>query len=138
MTDQFRDIRRALEKRLADIQDTSLLPAIAFENVNFDPTGRSEWLRSRIVYIESRPSALGPDAMIRYYGVMFVDCFVRADQGTLSADDLAQDVMDLFPYSKLLTEAGRTVRIRFSERSGGLYDAPWYQVPVTITWYSYI
>lgn len=138
MADEFRDIRRALEKRLATIQDTNGDPQIAFENSNYDPKGETQWLRSVVSYTESKPASVGVNSQIRYDGLMFIDCFVKADIGTVAADALAQQVLDLFPYGELLQENGKEIRIRFSERERGFQSPPYYQVPVTVTWYSYI
>lgn len=137
MANEFRSIRRALEQRLATVQDSGGEPEIAFENVKYDPAGESQWLRARIEYTENRPAAIGLNSQIKYDGVLFIDCFVNENIGTKTADDLAQSVIDLFPYSTELTEGSVKVRIRYSERAGGVHDKPWYFVPITISFYTY-
>lgn len=140
MADEYRDIRRALEERLATVQDSNGDPKIAYENVKFSPKGEDSWLRTRLNYTTSRPASVGADSQIRYDGIFFIDCFVKANKGTLAADNLAQQVLDLFPYSTLLTENSKEVRIRYSERSAGIQenDDPYYFVPVSVIFYSYI
>jgi hypothetical protein len=138
MTADFSTIRQALEKTLSGI---SGIPPIAWENVEYDPSEVNKFLRAKLEPVEQRPAAIGADAAVKHSGLFLVDCFVRTQttqSGPLAADELAQTVQDAFPYGLILTEGGNQIRIRYSERKGAIYDAPWYFVPVTIEWYSYI
>lgn len=164
----FPDIRKALEKRLfqtlggifvdpdADIfvEPTSgatlIEPsggedepiAIAWENVDFNPMdGLNEWVRSQIDVVGQRPSAVGVGAMVKHEGLFLVDCFVRYQTlaaGPAAADLLAQRIQDAFAYGTILTHNGKRVYIRNAQRSGGRTDSPWFFVPVSIEFYSYI
>lgn len=131
-------IRQALEKHLAAI---SGVPAIAFENVPFDPSALNEYLRAKLIFIEQRPSAVGVGVKTLHRGLFLIDCFVRQEKtanGPARADEIAGTVRDAFSYGTILTEGGNQIRIRFAERAEGRDDAPWYFVPVTVEWYSFI
>lgn len=131
------DIRRALEQQLATLQDSSGDPRIAWENVDFNPSGETTWLRAFLEFSERRPAGVGVGVDLLYQGLLLVNCYSNADQGTATLDALADDVMDLFTYGTTLTENGLNVKIRFAERAGSLYDKPWYFAPVTVSWYCY-
>lgn len=129
------DIRRALEKTLNGV---SGLPAIAWENTKFNPVSSDEWLRARLNINEILPSTVGVGNDVRWSGLFTIDCFVKQNTATADADDLADSILGAFAYGTQITENGKTINVRFSERAGGIQDAPWYFVPVTITWYAFI
>ncbi len=134
----FADIRQALETQLSAITG---VPAIAWENIDFDSKAVDQWLRVQIDITGQRPSAVGQGAQIRHEGLFFVDCFVRYQKtqgGPAAADALAQKIQDAFPYGTILTEGTKRVYIRAAERAGGRIDSPWYFVPLTISWYCYV
>lgn len=138
MPADFSYIRQALEQRLAAI---SSVPPIAWENTNYDPSAVNTWLRAKLEPIEQRPAAVGVGVKIKHSGLFLVDCFVRTSTsqgGPLAADELAQAVQDQFAYGTVLTAGGNQIRIRHAERAGAIYDSPWYFVPVSIEFYSYI
>lgn len=132
------DIRRALETQLLTIQDTSGKPEIAFENLNFDPSGESTWIRSRIEFTSRQPAGVGVGVDLFQQGIFLIDCFAKSNAGPASADSLADEIMGLFLYGNTFTINGVNVKIRFTERSGAIFDKPWYFVPITVTWYAYI
>lgn len=138
MPADFSYIRQALEKNLNSI---SGVPKISWENAPFDPQDEDQWLRATVIPTEQRPSAVGVGVKVLHRGIFLVDCFVRQSgnqAGPLAADELAQKVQDAFSYGTVLTEGGNQIRIRYAERSGAINDAPWYFVPVSIEWYSFI
>jgi hypothetical protein len=137
MTDT-QDIRGAIEIKLAEVQDTSGKPEIAWENINFKPQGEAEWLRLNINFVSRKASGVGQNSQLLYEGVAFIDVFTQSDKSSYDADQLADQVMELFPYGTRLTNGSNTVIIRHAERQGALFEKPWYQVPVTIQFYSYI
>ena len=69
------DIRRALETQLATIQDSSGDPRIALENNNFDPSGETNWIRSRIEFTSRQPAGVGVGVDLFQQGIFLIDCF---------------------------------------------------------------
>lgn len=131
------DLKAAIRAQLVNVQDNNGSPAIAWENINFEPQGNNEWLRVRFDFTQRRPAGIGVGVDLLYEGVVFIDCFSKSDIGPRTADLLADSVMEQFTYGTTLTENSLNVKIRFAERSGARYDKPWYFVPVTIQFYSY-
>lgn len=134
----FSDIRKALEKTLAAIVG---VPAISYENVQFDPSGKDSWLRTKIQVAAQRPAAVGVGVATKHEGLFLIDCFVRADtgaSGAAAADTLAEQIQAAFTYGMVIEENGKRIVIRFAERTGAMNDAPWYFVPITVEWYCYI
>lgn len=129
------DIRRALEKRLGTMTD---VPAIAWENVDFDPKEEDSWLRVSYVPVEARETAVGAGAQVKNKGLFLVDCFVKktAEGGPADADALADLVISRF-RRQTLTENGATVVCMYAERSQGIDESPWFFVPVKIEWFCY-
>lgn len=135
------DVRRALENRLNAGSYTGITNStdIAWENVQFDPTAKSAWLRPRLQIAEMLPATVSSGLAVRWTGVFFVDCFVKQNTGgTAVLDDLADDVLAQFAYGTQLTENSKIINIRFAERAGFINDEPWVMCPVTMTWYGFI
>lgn len=136
----FTSARKALETRLAQ---TSGIPAdagvvrIAWDNVEFKVPNRLAWLRSTFQPVERRTVAVGENAPYLHQGLYLVDCYAPLNGGANAADALADLVLARFSHGLGLTEGSYTVRIRYAERTQGIADAPWYFVPLTISWFLY-
>ena len=154
------DIRAALESHLAA---TATLPAIAYENVAFEPTTGTSFLKSQYLPTVTRPAVRGLNPQLRYQGVFSVTVFTPEGKGPATADDYTNTVIDAFaattsiywsiPDSRLLLESeafillesgGKTlingvinVSIDYADRQQGMVDSPWYFVPIDIGWYIY-
>lgn len=133
----LQDIRKALENQLKD--NAGIAAAnFAWENTKFDPSGKTSWIRSKMVPAEARPAAVGTGNAVRWRGLFLCDCFVKRNGGPAAADQLADAVLAAFPYGLQLTENGKTINIRFSERAGAFEEEAWIYIPVTVTWYCYV
>ena len=130
------DIRKALEEVLSGA--TGLPATIAFENVKDDPSEQDTWLRAKLMISESQAAAVGAGNAVLWRGLFLVDCFAKQNTVPAAADQLADSILDLYPYGLQITEGGTIINIRFSERAGAIQDDPFYFVPVTITWYAYV
>ena len=133
----YQSIRHAFEDALeaiAGIDDTNA----AFENVAFNPDGKSTWVRCRLQASSQRQAAMGVDAARRDDGLFLVEVFGLQNVGPSAVDVLVDGIIAAFKAGTKLTQDGLNVHIQYAERSAGLNDAPWYYVPVTIAWYSYI
>lgn len=135
------DIRRALEKRLNAGSYTGITNStdIQWENVQFDPTGKDKWLRTKLVITEILPATADSTGTERWTGLFRVWAFVKENTGgTAVLDDLADDIKAQFPKGAQLTENSETINIRFSERGSFNHDAPWVFCPLSFTWYAYV
>ena len=133
------DIRAALESHLAA---TSGLPDIAYENVAFEPTTGTSFLKVQYLPTVTRPAVRGLNPQLRYQGVFSVTVFAPEGQGPATADDYANKVIDAFAATTDISFTNGdaetiTVSIDYAERQQGMIDSPWYFVPINIGWYIY-
>lgn len=135
---QVGDIRAALEERLDTIVGFPSAANRAYENVNFRPTTGATWARITLSITGIEPATRGDNPQYRYDGLFLVTLAGPQDQGPGALDDLADLVRQAYTVSDVLTKNGVNVRFLFSDRSQGFSDTPWYLVPVTVRWYTYL
>lgn len=133
------DIRAALESHLSA---TSGLPSIAYENVAFEPTTGTSFLKVQYLPTVTRPAVRGLSPQLRYQGVFSVTVFAPEGQGPATADDYANKVIDAFAATTDISFTNGDaetiiVSIDYAERQQGMIDSPWYFVPINIGWYIY-
>jgi hypothetical protein len=133
------DIRAALESHLAG---TSGLPSISYENVAFEPTTGTSFLKVQYLPTVTRPAVRGLNPQLRYQGVFSVTVFAPEGQGPATADDYANKVIDAFAATTDISFTNGDaetiiVSIDYAERQQGMIDSPWYFVPINIGWYIY-
>ena len=133
------DIRAALESKLAA---TSGLPVIAYENVAFEPTTGTSFLKVQYLPTVTRPAVRGLNPQLRYQGVFSVTVFAPEGKGPATADDYANKVIDAFAATTSISFTNADaetiiVSIDYAERQQGMVDSPWYFVPINIGWYIY-
>ena len=133
------DIRAALESHLAG---TANLPSgIAYENVAFEPTTGTSFLRVQYIPTVTRPAVRGLNPQLRYQGVLSVTVFTPEGNGPATADDYSNKVIDSFAATTDIsfTNSDGTIKVSidYAERQQGMIDSPWYFVPINIGWYIY-
>jgi len=133
------DIRAALETH---ISTTANLPDIAYENVAFEPTTGTSFIRVQYLPTVTRPAVRGLNPQLRYQGVFAVTVFTPEGNGPSTADGYVNKVIDAFqattdiPFTNAESETIK-LSIDYAERQQGLIDSPWYYVPINIGWYIY-
>ena len=133
------DIRAALESHLAG---TSGLPSIAYENVAFEPTTGTSFLKVQYFPTATRPAVRGLNPQLRYQGIFAVTVFTPEGKGPAAADDYSNKVIDAFAATTDISFTNGDaetikVSIDYAERQQGIIDSPWYFVPINIGWYIY-
>ena len=133
------DIRAALETH---ISTTANLPDIAYENVAFEPTTGTSFIRVQYLSTLNRPAVRGLNPQLRYQGVFAVTVFTPEGNGPSTADDYVNKVIDAFQATtdiSFTNAQSETIKlsIDYAERQQGLIDSPWYYVPINIGWYIY-
>ena len=136
----YTDIRVALENQLATATgvDAGTDGNVAWENVKFDPGNSTSWLRCRLVVASQQQNTLGPNGARKDMGLFLVDVFTGQNVGAGAADILVDAVLAVFAPGTTITANDKKVRILAAERNQGINDEPWYFVPVSINWYTYI
>lgn len=131
----YNEIRDTLEYTLSQVAG---LPSVAWENIAFNPTRTSSYVRPFLVPTRRIPAVRGLNPQIRYEGYFQVDCCSPANLGPQTADDLADSIIDAFEATTDLTYNSTTVSIRFTERDMGyIEETQHYCVPVRVFWYIY-
>lgn len=133
------DIRAALETH---ISNTANLPDIAYENVAFEPTTGTSFIRVMYLPTVTRPAVRGLNPQLRYQGVFAVTVFTPEGNGPSTADGYVNKVIDAFQATtdiSFTNAQSETIKlsIDYAERQQGLIDSPWYYVPINIGWYIY-
>ena len=133
------DIRAALETH---ISTTANLPTIAYENVAFEPTTGTSFIRVQYLPTVTRPAVRGLNPQLRYQGVFAVTVFTPEGNGPSTADDYVNKVINAFQATtdiSFTNAQSETIKlsIDYAERQQGLIDSPWYYVPINIAWYIY-
>ena len=133
------DIRAALESKLST---TSGLPSIAYENVAFEPTTGTSFIKVQYLPTVNKPAVRGLNPQLRYQGVFSVTVFAPEGKGPATADDYTNKIIDAFAATTDISFTnGDTetiiVSIDYAERQQGMIDSPWYFVPINIGWYIY-
>ena len=133
------DIRAALETELSNV---SGLPDIAYENVSFDPTTGTSYVKCQYVPTLRRPAVRGTNPQQKYQGVFTVLVYTPEGNGPATADDLANKVIEAFEATTDISFTNSSdetiiVSIDYAERQQGFVDSPWYYIPIDIGWYIY-
>ena len=139
MASIYRDIRAALETKLAAVAD---IPPISHENVSFDRTNGSSYVETFFVPQSRRPAVRGLNPQQRYGGVFTVVCYAPEGNGPGAADEIADKVLNAFDATTDVSYTNSdaetfVVSIDYAEREGGGLDTPFYYVPVNIGFYIY-
>jgi len=134
----YQDIRAALETRLAA---TNNLPTqIAYENVSFEPTTGTSWMRPMFLPTSRFPDVRGLNPQQRYQGLFRVQVYCPEGNGPSTCEGFANTLIEAFEATTKFDYTGSrtiTVNIDYAQRQQGFLDTPWYYVPVVIAWYCY-
>ncbi len=122
------DIHIALRVQLATV--TSV--AQAYENVKYEPTVGTAFVRERFLPDPSVQESLGSAGYNRITGVYLIDAFCPSGVGVDDAEDLADTILAAFVRGSILTSSGISVVIEKSYRSGGRSEPDWYQIPIVV------
>lgn len=127
------DVHAALKARL---ETWTGHPELARENRAFATVVGVTYLREKFIPQDSSLGTIGPNGRIRHSGMWLLDVFAAPLVGVTEADGLVGALLDLFPPALVLSYNGRSITIEKTFRSGGQPSAEWYQVPVSIAWYT--
>jgi hypothetical protein len=133
----FNALRAALEGEIANVSGIPSSANRAWENVKFNPTPGTTWVRMTLLPGEQRPATAGLTPQVLYSGLFQVDVFAPEGDGAADADALADAIRSSYSPGDSFTSGSTVARINWSERAQGQADHPWYRVSVTISWYTY-
>ena len=152
------DIRACLDTHLSG---TVGLPAIARQNVPYQPTTGTPFVKADLVPTSRRPAVRGLNPQQRYDGLYSILICTPEGMGPGAGYDLADLLLDRFnattdvlytnPTDTILLESGddilletgdrlllgspTIVSIDYSEVRTSFLDSPFYCTPITVGWY---
>jgi hypothetical protein len=128
------DIRACLDTHLAG---TVGLPAVAHQNVPYEPTTGTSFVKVDMVPTSRRPAVRGLNPQQRYDGLYSILICTPENLGPGAGYDIADLLLDRFDATTDISLSGLTISIDYSEVRTSFLDSPFYCTPVTIAWYTY-
>jgi hypothetical protein len=128
------DIRACLDTHLSGIVG---IPAIARQNVPYEPTTGTSFIKADLVPTSRRPAVRGLNPQQRYDGLYSTLICTPEGMGPGAGYDLADLLLDRFNATTDISNFGLIISIDYSEVRTSFLDSPFYCTPVTIAWYIY-
>lgn len=128
------DIRACLDTHLTG---TVGVPTIARQNVPFEPTTGTSFVKADMIPTSRRPAVRGLNPQQRYDGIYSLLICTPEGLGPGAGYDIADLLLDRFNATTDISNAGLTISVDYSEVRTSFLDSPYYCTPVTIAWYVY-
>ena len=128
------DIRACLDTHLSG---TVGIPTIARQNVPFEPTTGTSYVKAEMVPTSRRPAVRGLNPQQRYDGLYSILICTPEGLGPGAGYDIADLLLDRFNATTDISNAGLIISVDYSEVRTSFLDSPFYCTPVTIAWYVY-
>ena len=134
------DIYSALITRLTSATIAHIDPAtdIAYDNADYDPTGKDAWLATNFIFVERSTTAKTVTGLTDT-GMFQVDVFVPLNDSTtgikqynMRANEIASDVLSAFAQNTELTFDTAKVYINNTTFAAPLQSESWYHIPLSI------
>lgn len=128
------DIRACLDTHLSG---TSGIPTIARQNVPFEPTTGTSYVKADTIPTSRRPAVRGLNPQQRYDGLYSLLICTPEGLGPGAGYDIADLLLARFEATTDITNAGLTISVDYSEVRTSFLDSPFYCTPITVAWYCY-
>jgi hypothetical protein len=130
------DIRACLDTHLVG---TVGIPAIAHQNVPYEPTTGTPFIKVDLVPTSRRPAVRGLNPQQRYDGIYSLLVCTPEALGSGAGYDIADLLLQRFEATTDIPLTGNPliVSIDYSEVRASFLDSPFYYTPLTIAWYCY-
>lgn len=128
------DIRACLDTHLTG---TVGIPAIARQNVPFEPTTGTPFVKADLVPTSRRPAVRGLNPQQRYDGLYSILICTPEGLGPGAGYDIADLLLDRFNATTDISNAGLIISVDYSEVRTSFLDSPFYCTPLTVAWYVY-
>lgn len=128
------DIRACLDNHLAG---ASGLPVIAYQNVPYEPTTGTSFIKVNMIPTSRRPAVRGLNPQQRYDGLYSILICTPENMGPGAGYDIADLLLDRFNATTDISFNGLIISVDYSEVRTSFLDSPFYCTPVTIAWYVY-
>jgi hypothetical protein len=128
------DIRACLDTHLSG---TVGIPTIARQNVPFEPTTGTSYVKADMIPTSRRPAVRGLNPQQRYDGLYSLLICTPEGLGPGAGYDIADLLLDRFNATTDISNAGLTISVDYSEVRTSFLDSPFYCTPITVAWYCY-
>jgi hypothetical protein len=133
------DIRACLDTHLSG---TVGVPTIARQNVPFEPTTGTSFIKADLVPTLRRPAVRGLNPQQRYDGFYNILICTPEGLGSGAGYDIADLLLDRFNATTDISYTNPSaqtyiVSIDYSEVRTSFLDSPFYCTPVNIAWFTY-
>ena len=128
------DIRACLDTHLSG---TVGIPAIARQNVPYEPTTGTTFVKADMVPTSRRPAVRGLNPQQRYDGLYSILICTPEALGSGAGYDVADLLLDRFNATTDISHNGLIISIDYSEVRTSFLDSPFYCTPVTIAWFTF-
>jgi len=128
------DIRACLDTHLSG---TSGIPTIARQNVPFEPTTGTSYVKADMIPTSRRPAVRGLNPQQRYDGLYSLLICTPEGLGPGAGYDIADLLLARFEATTDISNAGLTISVDYSEVRTSFLDSPFYCTPITVAWYCY-
>lgn len=134
MSSNIDTIRATLETHLAA---TTGIPTLVFENVDFDPSVMTAFVRVKFAPAARRPLDVGSNPLSRVEGVYILTVCQPKNTGEGPGLAVADTLSNRFPPHSVVTYGSVFVGIDYSEVGTSYPDDLYHCIPVTIGWYAH-
>jgi hypothetical protein len=120
-------IHKAVFTKLAA---TSGLPQLVYPNISTaTPTGN----HLRVFILPATTESIGLKDIDWARGIIQISVYCKDGVGAITATDIADTVIGLFPRGTIMTNSGLSIRVDATGYAGqAITGEGWYQVPVSI------
>jgi hypothetical protein len=128
------DIRACLDTHLSG---TAGIPTIARQNVPFEPTTGTSYVKADMIPTSRRAAVRGLNPQQRYDGLYSLLICTPEGLGPGAGYDIADLLLARFNAATDISFNGLIISVDYSEVRTSFLDSPFYCTPVTIAWYVY-
>ena len=128
------DIRACLDTHLSG---TAGIPTIARQNVPFEPTTGTSFVKADMIPTSRRAAVRGLNPQQRYDGLYSLLICTPEGLGPGAGYDIADLLLARFNAATDISFSGLIISVDYSEVRTSFLDSPFYCTPVTIAWYVY-
>lgn len=132
----FVDINNALVKPIVDNAGFGI--EFNYENKNTKPAIKTPFGQCFLLPVQPEQAALGQDGCDEHSGVFQISLRYPENQGNIAALTKADEIASVYKSGAVLTYNGVNVTIESIGIGQALNDGPWFLVPITINYYSFI
>ena len=132
----FVDINNALLNPIINNNDFGI--AFNYENKNTLPDVDGPFGQAFLLPVQPEQKALGQDGCDQHTGVFQISLRFPENTGNIAILTKADEIAIAYKSGTVLTYNGVNVTIESVGIAQGFNDGPWFLVPITINYYSFI